>query len=406
MSPEDNLDQNGNPLYTLDGYHAPVRRDRIDHTGGGVLAWVSENLTCRRRLDLENADIELMSLEIRSQNNKVLFFVTYRTNEQVHFWDCLQECYNKAIAAGYNYIIITGDFNADPSTRHGESLLSFVNDNNLTKHINEPTRITETTRSELDQIITNCNHRIGNITVTAPVSYNDHHTVSGYIKFKVKRSKAYQRLVWQYNLADFDYFRTKLNSVNWDACFVSDDVDLVVQTWTDILINVARECIPNKVVTIRPWDKPFYNGYLRRLRRAKDRAHRLAKYDNTSEAWDLFRNHRRHYFSEIKRLKLETHDKVLADMGESIMTNPRRWWSLSKKLLCKQSSSASIPSLEINGDTISDDQEKAEAFNKYFIQCSTLDDSCANLPSTLQLLTQSTMGSLETQVDDVRKGPS
>ena len=85
------------------------------------------------------------------------------------------------------------------------------------------------------------------------------------------------------------------------------------------------------------------------------------------------------------------------------MTNPRRWWSLSKKLVCKQSSTASIPSLDINGGTISGDQEKAEAFNKYFIQCSTLDDTCANLPSTCQLPTQSTMGSLETQVDDVRK---
>ena len=196
-------------------------------------------------------------------------------------------------------------------------------DNHLTKHINEPTRITETTRSELDQIISNCDNMISNISVTTPVSYNDHHTVSGIIKCKIRRAKAYQRLVWQYGLANFDYFRSKLNIIDWDSCFESGDVDLVAQKWTDMLINVALECIPNKMVTIRPWDKPFYSGYLRRLRRAKDRAHRLAKYDNTPEAWDLFRDHRRHYFSEINRLILERHNKLLANMGESLISNPR-----------------------------------------------------------------------------------
>ena len=106
-------------MYALDSYHPPVRRDRIGRQGGGVLAWVSENLTFKRMHDLEVIDIELMSLELRCQNNKALFLVVYGTNEQEQFRDRLQECYNRAIAAGYSYIILTGDLNADPSTKHG-----------------------------------------------------------------------------------------------------------------------------------------------------------------------------------------------------------------------------------------------------------------------------------------------
>jgi hypothetical protein len=142
------------PLYKLDGYCDPIRRDRVGRQGGGLLAWVSENCVCKRMSDLEIIDVEIMCLEVRSQNNKVLFLVAYRTNEQLHFWDSLQECYNKAVIAGYSYIIVIGDLNADPSTPNGELLLAFVEDNNLTKHINEPTRITELTSSELDQIRT------------------------------------------------------------------------------------------------------------------------------------------------------------------------------------------------------------------------------------------------------------
>jgi len=42
LSPDNNLDQYGRPLYNIEGYHDPVRRDRRDRRGGGVLAWVSE----------------------------------------------------------------------------------------------------------------------------------------------------------------------------------------------------------------------------------------------------------------------------------------------------------------------------------------------------------------------------
>jgi hypothetical protein len=91
LSPEDNLNQYGRPLYNIEGYHDPVRRDRGGRRGGGVLAWVSETLVFKRRLDLERVDAEIMSLEIRCSNNKIMLFVVYRTNEQEHFWDALQE---------------------------------------------------------------------------------------------------------------------------------------------------------------------------------------------------------------------------------------------------------------------------------------------------------------------------
>ena len=64
--------------------------------------------------------------------------------------------------------------------------------------------------------------------------------------------------------------------------------------------------------------------------------------------------------------------------------NPRKWWSLSKKLL--RNKSVSIPSLNVDNNIISGDIEKAEAFNHYFVQCSTLDDSQAVLPSEFAML--------------------
>ena len=235
--------------------------------------------------------------------------------------------------------------------------------------------------------------------VSQPVSYNDHNTVSATIKFHIRHAKAFQRIMWQYDMTNFDGFRQKLLDVNWEYCFTSNDADTAAQAWTDMLMNAARECIPNKLVTVRPRDKPFFNGYLRRLRRSKERAHKWAKYDNTPEAWLAFRNQRGFYFSEIKRLKNEHTNHIQQTMTESLVSNPRKWWSLSKCLL--NDKAPSIPALDENGTAVCDDTEKTQMFSEYFIHCSTLDISTAQLPSNYPSLTASHIGSWQTSVNDV-----
>ncbi len=41
--------------------------------------------------------------------------------------------------------------------------------------------------------------------------------------------------------------------------------------------------------------------------------------------------------------------------------------------------------------------DKAQAFNDYFIECSTLDESTANLPNTYPALTQDNLEDLVTE---------
>ncbi len=52
-------------------------------------------------------------------------------------------------------IMLVGDLNADPLTNEGQKLKDFVFANNLTCHITQPTRISLTSQTTLDQIISN-----------------------------------------------------------------------------------------------------------------------------------------------------------------------------------------------------------------------------------------------------------
>ena len=56
-----------------------------------------------------------------------------------------------------------------------------------------------------------------------------------------------------------------------------------------------------------------------------------------------------------------------------------------------------------NGIIISDDHATAKAFNDYFIEFSTLDDSSANLLPNYKMLTQNKLEHLESRVGDVQK---
>jgi len=111
------------------------------------------------------------------------------------------------------------------------------------------------------------------------------------IRFNGKHPQTCQCIIWQYELACFDRYRARLAEIDWNACFKHDYIDVVTERWTDILIKVACEIIPNKVVTVKPWDKQSCKGYLRPLHRAEDMANHLAKHDNTAEAWNAYLVH-------------------------------------------------------------------------------------------------------------------
>jgi hypothetical protein len=172
---------------------------------------------------------------------------------------------------------------------------------------------------------------------TPPVSDNDHHTVYAILNFQVAKAKAYQRLMWDYSSADWLGLNEALDRVDWDECFATNDIDESCRWLSETLINLARQFVPNKMVMVRPNDKPFYKGYLRRLKRRKDRSHNVAKPSKTPHDWAAFRKDRNYYINELKRIKEEFECTVFEQLAFSCNKNPKKWWYLSRCLMHKKS---------------------------------------------------------------------
>ena len=72
--------------------------------------------------------------------------------------------------------------------------------------------------------------------------------------------------------------------LNHDWSFIGNNiVEYACKIFTDTLLNFLNSCIPNKEVTIRPNDKPWYDSEIRTLSRKRDRHKAIAvrsKYAN------------------------------------------------------------------------------------------------------------------------------
>ena len=97
----------------------------------------------------------------------------------------------------------------------------------------------------------------------------------------------------------------KMIDYDWNICFTTDDINLISSRFTESFLNLARQFIPNKVVTIRPHDKPWYNNVLRALRRRRDRLFHKARSNNTFDSWQNYRECRNFYVYELQSEKKE-----------------------------------------------------------------------------------------------------
>ena len=209
--------------------------------------------------------------------------VCYRPPDSpASFWDSLQTQIDLAKQLSINNIIIKGDLNSDPNSSAGPHLAGFANQNHLTIHVREPTRITETTATILDQFLSNLPYSFQDVCVLPPLSDNDHCTISGKILFKSVKKYTYQRRIWLYNKANFDDFRAALINFNWDNCFTGHSINDVCESWTTTFLNIAAQFIPNKIITVRPRDSPWYTSELRCMKRKVDRLHTNAKNSNNN----------------------------------------------------------------------------------------------------------------------------
>lgn len=332
-------------------------------------------------IDFDCADIENMWVKINTSEGSLLICNIYRPPDNNDFWDSLNDNieYVKNESKDNN-IIILGDLNSDFTTVNGKKLLNFCISNNFLHHINESTRITDSTSSCLDQIISNIPNFVSKVFVDAPVSTNDHSTVGVKLKFNLVHDRAYNRTMWQYNQADRKGFINAINNSNWNECFIDNDVDATCNAWNEKFMNIASQYIPHKKVLIRPNDRPWFTSELRKMRRKVIRLYDKAKTKQNDYHWSNYKNFNKEYHLSLDQAESKYYERLNISLRSE--KNTRGWWSTIKSIIGRGNDESYPPIYNPQADNYAyESKDKASLFNNFFLSHSNIDTTNAKLPN-------------------------
>lgn len=149
---------------------------------------------------------------------------------------------------------------------------------------------------------------------------------------------------------------------------------------SNTILQIASECIPNKVVTIRVNDKPWVKREIKRMIRKRRRLHDKAKKTNSVVHWASFRQIRNKCVTAIRKAKKEYIDKLANDLRDNILPS-KSWWRIAKMFMDNNKKNT-IPALLYNNKLYDDDDHKVNILNEYFCNQSIIDDSNIDIPDS------------------------
>ena len=141
----------------FNGFRTPFRRDRVGDSHGGILVYVKQDIPCKRRPDLELANIECIWIEINIRNKKLLLGTYYRPpNASPLVLSNIETSIGLAVDTGIDNICITGDLNLNMLNQYSRNkIMDICQTFSLHQLIDEPTNFTETSSTIIDLILVN-----------------------------------------------------------------------------------------------------------------------------------------------------------------------------------------------------------------------------------------------------------
>ena len=304
---------------------------------------------------------------------------------------------------------ITGDFNDRRScwsSMHSNSDLKFFYDtiisNNLAQLIHVPTYFTDTSSSLLDLIITDSPNYVSDSGTLPPIALCHHSPVFVIFNLDVEYHNCFKRHIWLYDHADFNMINDYLLSIPWDL--IHDDNSCInsnVENVTNVIRDVCQHFIPNKIVMIRPRDKPWMSGSVRILLRKRDRYHKIYKRTNEIQYYELWREARRDAKSEIRKQKSLYNEKTSSLLNAK--TSSKTFWKLTKDILGIKKSSKIPTLIDDRGNSYNSSLEKAEFLAEYFASQNTLDNATNHCLPPIHFITDKRLEIININTEDVYK---
>lgn len=285
-----------------------------------------------------------------------------------------------------SYLLITGDFNlkeidwpnltVQASPHHyAQRVYDKLNDLFLEQLVTEPTRHRQGEQANLlDWLLTDSPYAISDIQIQAPLGEKgDHNTIFANIDIPVLR----QKHVGRYNWYKGNYIEiTKIiKATDWQSEFLNKNCNKSWDTLCSTIQRAMRDHIPITTGTSK-YKNIWVDKKTKEAIRDKKKAWYKYKKHKTEENWNYFTRTR----NQTNRLIVSRKGEFEGKIASEIKSNPKQFW---RYVNSKKSVSRDFPTLiDSEGSAISEDQQKADLFNRYFASVYTVENE-HNIPVLL-----------------------
>ena len=97
-----------------------------------------------------------------------------------------------------------------------------------------------------------------------------HHIIHSSFNLNSSYPPTIQRLIWDYKKADSKNIPKALDSVNWERLFDQKHINAQVAALNETILNVFRNYVPNKYITIDDKDPVWMNETIKSKIKAKN----------------------------------------------------------------------------------------------------------------------------------------
>ncbi|CAB4040145.1 Hypothetical predicted protein [Paramuricea clavata] len=220
--------------------------------------------------------------------------------------------------------------------------------------IDNPTRVTEHSRTLIDVILPSSENKIKETNFIAK-SISDHDTVMSILALKKCRPKPVYVSVRSLKQFNKDSFCAEdISNASWSVINNFEDVNDCLNAF-DLLFNeILDQHAPIRKVKVRTRPNPFVTEEIRGLIKTRDRWRKLARNAGDPAAWSAYRNCKR----DVKRdLRIAQRSFVKREIRKNTK-DTGNMWKVIRTCIPKKSTGKKCFS--------SDDKSVANNFNQFF----------------------------------------
>ncbi|XP_077987452.1 uncharacterized protein LOC144442054 [Glandiceps talaboti] len=357
-------------LYNLPSYDL-ITCNRELSQGGGVALYFHTSLSVTRINTSKISHCESVFVEAIMNDKKIIISVIYRKPNTPfnEFIVSLEACLDQMFAKG-NDCIILGDMNIDtssdvPSIIHYNTLL---NTYNLTQIIDTPTRVTDTSNTVIDHLITNItDYFIESGVIETDIT--DHFPIFGVVKnihhvFKPDTKTQ----TYDFRHYDKDTFLADLSDVSWQSVYDCHDASEAYTTFYNLFHNVIKRHLRLKKGTKspksikRPW---ITKGILKSI----NTKHKIFSKMKNNSSNDKLKSKYKTYRNILTKLLRSAKKRYYANKVRHANGDTNKTWQIIKEILNKTPTKLPPDKIITNNPDntcLTDCTDIADEFNKYF----------------------------------------